>query len=95
MVDHLSRIPGELLRHATECLNSPNQAVRAAFLTGIAVGTAQGKEMHHQALEDGAQNRAEQFVRSLGDPPRSIAGYDYPLTDEQRAQMFPPPAQAA
>lgn len=93
--DFLAEVPTETLRHAMKCLNSDNPAELAAYLTGVAVGSAQGRQIYAQLLDEYAEGHAHLFTETLGEPPRSIPGYDFPLSDEQRRAMFSPLPDAA
>lgn len=84
----------DLLR-ARALLDSPDARIRAAYLLGTRVGRQQTLD----ALDNYTAENVARFVNhGLGTPPwvaRPIAGHDYPLTDAQRRDMFPPLAAAA
>lgn len=83
------------LLEARDLLDSPNARIRAAYLLGTRVGRQQTLD----ALDNYTAHNVARFVNhGLGTPPwitRPIAGYDHPLTDAQRQDMFQPMAAAA
>ncbi|MCT1615733.1 hypothetical protein [Kocuria marina] len=85
---------GDLLE-ARDLLDSWDTRTRRAFLLGTRVGRQQTLD----ALDAYTAVNVARFVNhGLGTPPwvtAPIAGYDYPLTDAQRQDMFPPLATAA
>lgn len=94
MIESDTLATAELLE-ARDLLDSPNARIRRAYLLGTRVGRQQTLD----ALDAHTAHNVERFLNdTLGTPPwvaRPIAGHDYPLTDAQRRDMFPPLATAA
>lgn len=88
-------LPTADLLRARALLDSTDARIRAAYLLGTRVGRQQTLD----ALDAYTAHNVERFLNdTLGTPPwvaRPIAGHDYPLTDAQRRDMFPPLATAA
>ena len=51
-----------------------------------------GKALSQTQLDEYTRANVNRFQQALGDPPRSIPGYDYPLTTQQRTEFFDRPA---
>lgn len=88
-------VPTETLRAALAYLDHPNPQVRAAYL----LGTVMGRQHHQESLRPLVQRAVRKALcEQLGTPPwkdKPIAGYDFPLSDQQRAEMFSPLPDAA
>ncbi|MCR4526502.1 hypothetical protein NUV30_08980 [Kocuria rhizophila] len=82
-------VPTETLRAALAYLDHPDPQVRAAYL----LGTVMGRQHHKESLPSLVQHVVKKSLSDqMGAPPweeNPIAGYDYPLTDAQRREMFP------
>ena len=72
MSDYLAQIPGPFLDHAQQCMTSEDEAITAAYMTGVVVGIYEGQELHKRALDSHAQQRAEQFISTLGEKPGPV-----------------------
>lgn len=83
------------LLEARDLLDSWDARTRRAYMLGTRVGRQQTLD----ALDAYTAHNVERFLNdSLGTPPwvtSPISGYDHPLTDAQRRDMFPPLADAA
>ena len=80
-MDFSESLDAQHLAHAAACLNHPDPAIRAAFLTGTVVGVAQGKSIYGAALDDYATARAADFGKYLGPPPPDLFHQRLNLSD--------------
>lgn len=92
---HLEGVPTETLRAALAFLDDPDPKVRAAYL----LGTEMGRHHAEESLDPLIRNAVRKSLsEQLGAPPwenNPIPGYDRPLTEMERREMFPPLREAA
>lgn len=88
-------VPTETLRAALAFLNHQNPDIRAAYL----LGTEMGRHHAEEAMEPLIQRAVKKSLsEQLGAPPweiNPIPGYDRPITETERREMFPPLREAA
>ena len=68
-VDYMTNVPPNIISYGNACMDDPNPAISAAFLTGTVVGNAQGRQAVHDSLETDARHRAESLAADLGARP--------------------------